>query len=307
MQFFTARQAAEVNKRQMQGFCRLIARAGSLLTCLVPMPLFGQPLGLIQLREGANLLPAVMLAVVALLAVLGMLLVRRRRQKGASGRQAYPDPPLVFPIPNSAPRAPAALPQMDTAHYAPPPERAPAPPIEAAPPLLAADGAPPTAPVATAPPTEEVRLPPKEPLTAQPAVDHDGAANGGEYVEGRTVRYYRPVDDTVQFLPGRLEIVEGEDRGQDIRFIRTAGVVAEITFGRSSGPPHRHVQLRARTVSRDHARLRYERDGWRVGNLSRTNPVVVNGEELHSVEDTRALSDGDLIEMGEVVFRFRER
>ncbi|HEV2130847.1 MAG TPA: FHA domain-containing protein [Longimicrobiaceae bacterium] len=289
----------------MQAFCRRVAVAGSALAC-VPMPLLAQVPGQVQLQESSSTLLTLVLAAVALLAVVGVLLVRRRATNASSRRHAYPDPPLVFPIPPGEAREPAAFPQTHLTPDAPPREAAPARPIESAPPPLPANGAPRAAPVVTVPvPIAEEALPPVD--------EHPGAANGGdggvggEYVDGRTVRYYRPVDDTVQFLPGRLEIVEGEDRGQDIRFIRTAGGVAEITFGRSSGPAHRHVQLRARTVSREHARLRYERDGWRIGNLSQTNPVVVNGEELHSVQDTRALSDGDLIEMGEVVFRFRER
>jgi predicted component of type VI protein secretion system len=46
---------------------------------------------------------------------------------------------------------------------------------------------------------------------------------------------------------------------------------------------------------------------WTLTNLSRTNPVSVNG--LAMSEDTPAvvLRDGDRIEMGEVVFRFRSR
>jgi predicted component of type VI protein secretion system len=40
-------------------------------------------------------------------------------------------------------------------------------------------------------------------------------------------------------------------------------------------------------------------------NLSQTNPVVVNGEELMAQDNARTLDDGDQIELGEVVLRFR--
>jgi hypothetical protein len=122
-----------------------------------------------------------------------------------------------------------------------------------------------------------------------------------------TVRFFRPPDGTLQLLPGRLEIVGGENGKQDIRFVRSRGQTPTITFGRSEGPPHQHVQLHASTVSRMHARMEYEHQQWKLVNLSVTNPVVVNGEELSAVEGTRVLEDGDRIEMGEVVFRFRER
>ena len=154
------------------------------------------------------------------------------------------------------------------------------------------------------------------PLVTIPARQADGAtaprADGGgngdmEMVDGRSVRFYRPLDGTLRMLPGRLEIVEGEDQGRDIRFVETSEGIPEITFGRSTGPPHRHVQLLSRTVSRQHAIIEYDAGRWKITNLSRTNPVVVNHAELNPPEDQRLLSDGDRIEMGEVVFVFRER
>jgi len=147
----------------------------------------------------------------------------------------------------------------------------------------------------------------------------------GEAYDGASVRFWRPADGTLQFLPGRLEIAAGRDAGQEIRFVRTGGPDGTvITFGRAEGAPYRHVQLREPTVSRSHARMTLEQAGanadargtttgtprWRVENLSKTNPVVVNGRAL----DARGgpvgsviLSDGDRIEMGEVAFVFHAR
>ena len=135
-------------------------------------------------------------------------------------------------------------------------------------------------------------------VEAGSAVEHAAEAE-------RTVRLQRPMEETLQFLPGRLEVTEGEDRGQTIRFVRHFGEVPAVTFGRSGGPPHRHVQLRSLTVSRLQARMRYEARRWELTNLSETNPTIVNGEEL-SVHATRVLEHGDRVEMGEVVFRFWE-
>jgi uncharacterized protein (TIGR03382 family) len=161
--------------------------------------------------------------------------------------------------------------------------------------------------------------------TARPTDLVDGAP-----VDGASVRYWRPADGTLQFLPGRLEVIAGRDAGQEIRFVRTPGPDGTlVTFGRAEGAPYRHVQLREPTVSRTHARMTLDgrighssaegRAGsngggasarWRLENLSATNPVVVNGRPLAADESVSAsvvLGEGDRIEMGEVVFRFHEK
>lgn len=125
-------------------------------------------------------------------------------------------------------------------------------------------------------------------------------------LDGRTVRFSVPTDATLQFLPGRLEIIRGEDAGREIRFVRTAGVEgAEITFGRHEGAPFRHVQLHDATVSRQHAVLRLTQGRWMLTNRSTTNPVVHNGRTMGDGE-SQALGTGDTVEMGQVVFRFRD-
>ena len=132
----------------------------------------------------------------------------------------------------------------------------------------------------------------------------------GARVSGATskvVHTMPPMDGTLQFLPGRLEVIEGAGPGRDIRFVRTWGEIPEITFGRVTGPPYRHIQLRSQTVSRQHARMQFVEGRWKLTNLSQTNPVIVNGDSLGPAHGHRVLRDGDQIEMGEVVFRFRER
>ena len=42
-----------------------------------------------------------------------------------------------------------------------------------------------------------------------------------------------------------------------------------------------------------------------IAKMLNTNPVVVNGEELSAYDSARALNDGDQVELGEVVLRFR--
>jgi pSer/pThr/pTyr-binding forkhead associated (FHA) protein len=69
---------------------------------------------------------------------------------------------------------------------------------------------------------------------------------------------------------------------------------------------YRHVQLHDQTVSRKHAIMELVEGEWTLTNLSTTNPVVHN-ERLLGENETQTLSDGDRIEMGEVVFRYRVR
>jgi hypothetical protein len=135
-----------------------------------------------------------------------------------------------------------------------------------------------------------------------------GETEIGEPVAAGPIHFHRPPDGTLQLLPGRLQIVSGGEEQEEIRFVRVSGRETAVTFGRSRGEPHLHVQLRSRTVSRQHASLSFHDGRWSVMNLSHTNPVVLNGRQLPATDAAPVvLEDGDQIEMGEVVFRFRAR
>ena len=122
-----------------------------------------------------------------------------------------------------------------------------------------------------------------------------------------TVRFRRPVEEPIQLLPGRLEVLSGEPRHHEIRFVRIPGEPMEMILGRETGPSAQYVALKSNTVSRRHARLAFSNGQWAVANLSQTNPVVVNDEELSHTDAARDLTDGDRLELGEVVLRFRAR
>ena len=127
-------------------------------------------------------------------------------------------------------------------------------------------------------------------------------------VEGSQVRFFRAEEGTLEFLPGRLEVVGGEDIGQEIHFARQVGDEdVTVTFGRSEGPPLRHVQLLDPTVSRQHARMSYNGQHWHLSNMSTTNAVLLNGSSLPDHGDGITLQDGDRLEMGAVVFVFHAR
>lgn len=122
-----------------------------------------------------------------------------------------------------------------------------------------------------------------------------------------TVRFRRPGEDSIQILPGRLEVVSGEARHREILFVRSAGEPAELILGREPGHSPQAIALESDTVSRQHARFAFSNGQWSVTNLSRTNPVVVNDERMSGTTAERPLLDGDRLELGEVVLRFRAR
>ena len=138
----------------------------------------------------------------------------------------------------------------------------------------------------------------------RPALEN---GNGGEFVTSETIRFRRPSDEPVQILPGRLEVVSGEPRHREIRFVRVPGEPAQLIVGREPGRSPQHVTLQSSTVSRLHARFAFNNGRWAVANLSQTNPVVVNDEHLLDSSGERPLADGDKIELGEVVLRYRSQ
>jgi hypothetical protein len=139
------------------------------------------------------------------------------------------------------------------------------------------------------------------PVVPVPAADSMVARDDAP---AETVRFRRPGDEPVQLLPARLEVVAGEPRHREIRFVRIPGEPVELILGRDGGDTPHHVALTSSTVSRQHARFAFSGGRWAVANLSHTNPVVVNDEELANGDGERVLTDGDRLELGEVVLRF---
>lgn len=208
---------------------------------------------------------------------------------------------VIPPRPERPPTPPASAP-ITASPYAPP--QAVAEPVVLDRSTLSMDSVPVEARAARAAEAEDQGRVLKLQVAGDPrhTVREPGAS------PAQTLRLEKPVDGTLQFLPGKLEVVEGRDVGQEIRFVRTAGPDGQtITFGRSEGPQYRHVQLQEHTVSRQHARMVLEGKTWTLTNMSRTNPVSINGLAMSEETPSVVLRDGDRIEMGEVVFRFRSR
>jgi hypothetical protein len=212
-------------------------------------------------------------------------------------KTVIPERPLESPVPPRATRAKAPSAQRPAPAPVTPP--APVEPPPKAPPVIREfSTAAPAAPAVPATPA------------AAPATDSsvvNAAGVPGTMVEGHGLRFSVPAEGTLQFLPGRFEIGSGMDAGREIRFVHVPGPNGmEVTFGRSEGELYRHIQLRDKTVSRQHARMQLREGTWHLVNLSQTNPVAYNGTELGH-EQEQALADGDRIDMGEVQFTFRSR
>ena len=137
---------------------------------------------------------------------------------------------------------------------------------------------PPPDPLPPDPPPDPPKPPPLAPTQLQPA----------------------PRADTV-ILPERLKpqviawlvIERGEGVGQELR-LRPEGT----TIGRDG---HNDIVLNDMTVSRQHAKLRLEADGFTVQDFATTNPTFVNGQPI--VKQT--LHDGDRIQIGSTVLVFK--
>ena len=234
--------------------------------------------------------------------IFGIVLPRmrraRQREMGIT-LASFSDVTIVAPPRPSRPTTPEA----NAAPPAPPPT--PAPPIQTRP--VESPYAPPRREAATgtlgsawAEPAAET--PPR--LRLETTVERPAASE----VKPPPRRSRAPIDGTLQFLAGRFEVIEGREMGQEIRFVKQPGnAPTEVTFGRQDGVPYKHVQLHEPTVSRLHAMMTLEDKNWRLTNLSATNPVSVNGTPLPPDNGSVVLRDGDRVEMGEVVFRFRAK
>jgi len=244
---------------------------------------------------------AVLIAAVAAGAAVPLAVWWSERRRGPS----RPVPPLIYPLVPPGHRDIEIMPLV--ARNAPPSTNGRAKePIKLRPavPTIPA----PTIPALPAPASLPALVVDREiePLihVEQSSFDRD---HGGDFVGSETIRFRRPSDEPIQILPGRLEVVSGEPRHREIRFVRVPGEPAQMIVGREPGRSPQHVTLESSTVSRRHARFAFNNGRWAIANLSQTNPVVVNDEDLPDSAGERPLADGDKIELGEVVLRYRSQ
>ena len=122
--------------------------------------------------------------------------------------------------------------------------------------------APPEVPKAPVPRTEQRSqssfAPPAAQSSFRPAaerpIDIPTSMDGDQVpATSETVRFVRPADEVVQLLPGHLEVLSGDTRHQEIRFVRVQGQQPQLILGRNPGRSPQHISLNSSTVSRQHA------------------------------------------------------
>lgn len=109
---------------------------------------------------------------------------------------------------------------------------------------------------------------------------------------------------TLKMLPGRLEPLDTAVIQQEVRFLSGPGPIHEVTLGWDLGDPPRHVMLDHPSIQPKHAKMTYWDGRWWIESLSEFYPVEVNGEPLHLSEKPVPLKDGDLVRLGDAIFRY---
>ena len=140
------------------------------------------------------------------------------------------------------------------------------------------------------------------------AVPVDAPPAPEQVIEGKTIKLHAPPPNTVKLLPGWFEVVSGDDVVKQIRFYKLGGEHgAETTFGRASGRPYAHIQLKATTVSSRQAKVTFDNGSAQLTNFASidSNPTIVNGRDL-AVNESVPLRERDRVEMGEVSLLFHE-
>lgn len=173
----------------------------------------------------------------------------------------------------------------------PPSEQAPAPPTRPAERPLP----PPTA--ASTPPTQVIPNTPAAP-TAATALR---PVNTAPVVESQTLDLSPSIDDRTRVLQPEaakplplvwLVVMNGLRAGKEFR------LEALTDIGRDSR--YNQISLDDVTISRQHARVRLEKEGFVIYDLASANGVMVNGQK----EQRRPLKNGDRITIGQTVLAF---
>jgi signal transduction histidine kinase len=90
-----------------------------------------------------------------------------------------------------------------------------------------------------------------------------------------------------------LFVIQGADQGKRFEFM-----TSPVALGRDSSNA---VRLHDTEVSRRHAELRLEGQGYRIVDLNSANGTLVNGQPI----EQRALSSGDRVQVGQTVMLFQ--
>lgn len=123
----------------------------------------------------------------------------------------------------------------------------------------------------------------------------------------KTIKIVTSNPKTLKFIPGKLVISDGKDKGKEFRvagYPTPDGFIVSIGRKEVNGErAYAHIQLKEMTVSRDQAELVHRNGKLMLKNLSETNLTQLNGEELN-VGQVKEVTPGSKIRTGEVEFQY---
>ena len=117
---------------------------------------------------------------------------------------------------------------------------------------------------------------------------------------------------TLVFIPGKLVIKNGEDKGKEIflaGYQDSDGAIVTLGSKEETGDrKSSHIRLMEPTVSRSQAEIILLNKDKKmvIKNLSKTNYTQVNGEELLP-NAIKEIKSGDLIKTGEIEFQYTNK
>jgi hypothetical protein len=124
----------------------------------------------------------------------------------------------------------------------------------------------------------------------------------------KTIKITNNSPKTLKFIPGYLEITDGEDRGKRFKisgYPTTEGNIVSIGREEIKGErSYSHIQLLERTVSRKQAEIIERNQKLYIKNYSEINPTRINDEEI-PVGEEKELNQRDRIRTGEVEFTYK--
>ncbi len=123
----------------------------------------------------------------------------------------------------------------------------------------------------------------------------------------KTIRIPSNTPKTLQFIPGKLIITAGEDKGKEFLISgyptpkgNVVSVGREVVVGERM---YSHIQLNDKTVSRRQAELIHKEDKLFLRNISETNYTSLDGKEL-GLQEVREVNKNAFIKMGDLEFQY---
>ncbi|MFY0688690.1 MAG: FHA domain-containing protein [Cyclobacteriaceae bacterium] len=125
--------------------------------------------------------------------------------------------------------------------------------------------------------------------------------------EFQTIRIPAYEQKTMKFIPGKLVVTAGLDKGKEFMISGYPSPKGNIvSIGRESVTGERaysHIQLTEKTVSRKQAEIIQSDGKIYLRNLSETNFTSLDGDELPPEQEREIVSDS-VIRMGELEFKY---